>query len=85
MPHGKEGFSITLKSGRYSSVCVGGRHAGNSNQFNGLMGTPNMPIKCTITIDIDRTFNDKPENNPENADYDCGIVLAGCQAYHSSE
>ena len=79
MPHGKEGFSITLKSGRYSSICVGDRHAGNSNQYNGLMGTPNMPIKCTITIDIDRTFNDKPENNPENADYDCGIIQAGCQ------
>ena len=36
MPHGKEGFSITLKSGRYSSICVGDRHAGNSNQYNAL-------------------------------------------------
>ena len=75
MPHGKEGFSITLKSGRYSTVTVGGRQSTGS-QINGLMGTPNMPIKCTVTIDIDREFNDK--HNEANADYDCGIVLAGC-------
>ena len=75
MPHGKEGFSITLKSGRYSTVTVGGRQSTGS-QLNGLMGTPNMPIKCTVTIDIDREFNDK--HNEANADYDCGIVLAGC-------
>ncbi len=75
MPHGKKGFSITLKSGRYSTVTVGGRQSTGS-QLNGLMGTPNMPIKCTVTIDIDREFNDK--HNEANADYDCGIVLAGC-------
>lgn len=75
MPHGKKGFSITLKSGRYSTVTVGGRQSTGS-QINGLMGTPNMPIKCTVTIDIDREFNDK--HNEANADYDCGIVLAGC-------
>ena len=75
MPHGKEGFSITLKSGRYSTVTVGGRQS-TSSQINGLMGTPNMPIKCTVTIDIDREFNDA--HNEANADYDCGIVLAGC-------
>ncbi len=75
MPHGKEGFSITLKSGRYSTVTVGGRQSTGS-QINGLMGTPNMPIKCTVTIDIDREFNDK--HNEAKADYDCGIVLAGC-------
>ena len=75
MPHGKEGFSITLKSGHYSTVTVGGRQSTGS-QINGLMGTPNMPIKCTVTIDIDREFNDA--HNEANADYDCGIVLAGC-------
>ena len=75
MPHGKEGFSITLKSGRYSSVCVGGRQAGEN--LNGLMGTPNMPLKCTITLDIDREWNDA--HNDNKADYDCGIILAGCQ------
>ena len=75
MPHGKKGFSITLKSGHYSSITVGGRHS-TSNQVNGLMGTPNMPVKCTITIDIDREYNDA--HNEAKADYDCGIVLAGC-------
>lgn len=73
MPHGKDGFSITLKSGFYSCVSVAGRQAGDN--LNGLMGTPNMPIKCTVTIDIDREFNDK--NNHNHADYDCGIVMAG--------
>lgn len=79
MPHGKEGFSITLKSGRYSSVCVGGRQAGA--KLNGLMGTPNMPLKCTITLDIDREWNDAHNQGINNtkADYDCGIILAGCQ------
>ena len=75
MPHGKKGFSITLKSGRYSTVTVGGRQSTGS-QINGLMGSPNLPIKCTVTIDIDREFNDA--HNEANADYDCGIVLAGC-------
>ncbi len=75
MPHGKEGFSITLKSGHYSTVTVGGRQS-TGDPINGLMGTPNMPIKCTVTIDIDREYNDA--HNEAKADYDCGIVLAGC-------
>ena len=73
MPHGKEGFSITLKSGHYSCITLAGRQS-TSSQLNGLMGTPNMPIKCTITIDIDRAYND--EHNEFKADYDCGIVAA---------
>ncbi len=73
MPHGKKGFSITLKSGHYSCITVAGRQS-TSNQLNGLMGTPNMPIKCTVTIDIDRAYNDA--HNEFAADYDCGIVAA---------
>ena len=73
MPHGKEGFSITLKSGHYSCITPAGRQS-TSSQINGLMGTPNMPIKCTVTIDIDRKFNDK--HNQFGADYDCGIIAA---------
>ena len=75
MPHGKEGFSITLKSGHYSCICVGGRQSNANKSLNGIMGTPNMPIKCTVTIDINRKYND--EHNQPNADYDCGIVMAG--------
>ena len=74
MPHGKEGFSITLKSGHYSTICAGGRQASGGNQ-NGVMGTPNLPVKCTITIDINRNFND--QHNDKNASYDVGTVLAG--------
>ena len=73
MPHGKEGFSITLKSGHYSCITPAGRQS-TSNQINGLMGTPNMPIKCTVTIDIDRAYNDA--HNQFGADYDCGIIAA---------
>ena len=79
MPHGKEGFTITVKSGHYSTICAGGRQAaGNSRtatKQNGVMGTPNMPVKCTITVDINRDFNDK--HNDKNASYDVGTVLAG--------
>lgn len=82
MPHGKEGFSITIKSGFYSAICVGGRQTA-STDLNGVMGTPTQPIKCTITMDIDRKWNDK--NNEEKTidgtkrtnDYDAGIILAG--------
>lgn len=86
MPHGKEGFSITIKSGFYSAICVGGRQAisqDKKEQLNGVMGTPTQPIKCTITMDIDRKWNDaKNEKRPINGvdrtnDYDAGIILAG--------
>ena len=86
MPHGKEGFSITIKSGFYSAICVGGRQTitqDNKVQLNGVMGTPTQPIKCTITMDIDRKWND--DNNEKRIiggvertnDYDAGIILAG--------
>ena len=84
MPHRKEGFSITIKSGFYSAICVGGRQAQDKKeQLNGVMGTPTQPIKCTITMDIDRKWNDG--NNEKRTisgvertnDYDAGIILAG--------
>ena len=87
MPHGKEGFCITIKSGFYSAICVGGRQTITKNdkgeQLNGVMGTPTQPIKCTITMDIDRKWNDA--NNQKRTiggvdrtnDYDAGIILAG--------
>ena len=78
MPHGKEGFSITIKSGFYSAICVGGRQTADGNKYNGVMGTPNQPIKCTITMDIDRVWNDTyNENQKLKSDYDAGIILAG--------
>ena len=82
MPHKEKGFSITIKSGFYSSICVGGRQTTSQNdagqQLNGVMGTPNQPIKCTITMDINRTWNDKyNETNKKRSDYDAGIILAG--------
>ena len=71
MPHGKEGFTITLKSGHYSCVTVAGRQSNSGNKMNGLMGTPHMPVKCKVIVDIDHA-----NNNPADADYDVGIVAA---------
>ena len=79
MPHGEKGFSITIKSGFYSAICAGGRQtAGSKSKLNGVMGTPNRPIKCTITMDIDREWNDTYNStNKLKSDYDAGIILAG--------
>ena len=79
MPHKEKGFSITIKSGFYSAICVGGRQTAKSkSELNGVMGTPSLPIKCTITMDINRTWNDKyNETNKKRSDYDAGIILAG--------
>lgn len=94
MPHGKEGFSISVKSGFYSCISAGGRQSvrreedGAPAKQNGIMGTPQQPIKCTIDIDIDRTWNDL--HNEQRIvtmndstkrlsanDYDAGVILAG--------
>lgn len=79
MPHKEKGFSITIKSGFYSAICAGGRQtAGSKSELNGVMGTPTQPIKCTITMDINRIWNDKyNETNKKRSDYDAGIILAG--------
>ena len=93
MPHGKEGFSISVKSGFYSCISAGGRQSvtivdNKPAKQNGIMGTPQQPIKCTIDIDIDRTWNDL--HNEQRVvtmndstkrlsanDYDAGVILAG--------
>ena len=73
LPHGREGFKIKIKSGHFSSICVGGRQT--TDNRNGVMGSPNMPIKCTIDVDIDRKFNNN--HNENNSTLDVAIVLAG--------
>lgn len=97
MPHGKEGFSISVKSGFYSCISAGGRQSVTTvknngvtepAKQNGIMGTPQQPIKCTIDIDIDRKWND--DHNEQRMvtmndstkrlsvnDYDAGVILAG--------
>ena len=76
-PHGREGFKIKIKSGHYSTICVGDRQI--NGHMNGIMGSPNMPIKCTIDIDIDREYNDthKSENGKMTPTLDVAVVLAG--------
>lgn len=93
MPHGKEGFSISVKSGFYSCISAGGRQSvtivdNKPAKQNGIMGTPQQPIKCTIDIDIDRTWNDLHNEQRmvtmndstkrlSTNDYDVGVILAG--------
>lgn len=93
MPHGKEGFSISVKSGFYSCISAGGRQSvtivdNKPAKQNGIMGTPQQPIKCTIDIDIDRTWNDLHNEQRmvtmndstkrlSTNDYDAGVILAG--------
>ena len=97
MPHGKEGFSIRVKSGFYSCISAGGRQSVTTvknngvtepAKQNGIMGTPQQPVKCTIDIDIDRTWNDRHNEKrlvtmndstkkESTNDYDVGVILAG--------
>lgn len=85
MPHGKEGFKISIKSGLYSAISAGGRQTSSEKDYNGVMGTPNLPIKCTVEMDINRKWNDahnperdiKGETKKRVSDYDAGIILAG--------
>lgn len=76
-PHGREGFKIKIKSGHYSTICVGDRQI--NEYMNGIMGSPNMPIKCTIDIDIDRDYNDAHTsgNDKMTPTLDVAVVLAG--------
>ena len=77
LPHGREGFKIKIKSGHYSTICVGGRQT--VDQRNGVMGSPNMPIKCTIDVDIDREYNEahKGNNGNHTPTLDIAVILAG--------
>ena len=77
LPHGREGFKIKIKSGHYSTICVGGRQT--VDQRNGVMGSPNMPIKCSIDVDIDREYNEahKENNGSHTPTLDIAVILAG--------
>ena len=69
---------MTFKSGHYSTICAGGRQT--KGELNGVMGTANMPVKCTITMDIDREWNDEHKSlntQGQYAHYDAGIIMAG--------
>jgi len=84
MPHGKDGFKINIKSGHYSVICASYRQNDDSdNHGQGIIGTPNMPVRCSINVDIDRAWNDEPAHKNcitsggTAADYDIGLILAG--------
>ncbi len=89
MPHGNKGFEINIKSGYFSAICSTYRQ--NTNATASMIGTPNMPVKCTMNIDIDREWNEAHKyayntdatsagsgsNNKNPMTYDVGMLLAG--------
>ncbi len=84
MPHGNEGFKINIKSGHYSVICASYRQNDDgAGHGQGIIGTPNMPVRCSINVDIDREWNDEPAHKNcittanTAADYDIGLILAG--------
>lgn len=81
LPH-PDGYKITIRSGYFSTISPGGTQW--NNDINGTMGSPNTPVKCTITVDIDRAWNDahktgvlKDGSSPNTPDCDVAVVIAG--------
>lgn len=81
LPH-PDGYEITVRSGYFSTISPGGKQW-NSN-INGAMGSPNTPVKCTITIDIDRAWNEAhksgvllDQSTAGDPDCDIAVVIAG--------
>jgi len=54
VPNGEKGFTLTFRSGFYSIICTGSRQ---TDAKPGMQGSPNMPIKCTIDVDLDQKWN----------------------------
>ena len=87
LPHGSEGFEINIKSGFFSVICSSYRQ--NNTNGAGIVGSPDMPIRCTMNIDIDQAWNKAHSyayhtDGTQTADkwnypmtYDIGMLLAG--------
>ena len=82
LPH-PSGYKITIRSGFFSTISPGGTQWDSSTSLNGTMGSPNTPVKCTITVDIDRKWNDDHQTGVlgktanGNPDCDVAVVIAG--------
>ena len=83
LPH-PDGYKITIRSGYFSTISPGGTQWSQyNNDLNGTMGSPNTPVKCTITVDIDRAWNTAHQSgvlgNTANGNPDCdlAVVIAG--------
>jgi len=78
LPH-PEGYEITIRSGYFSTISPGGKQWNSS--INGVMGSPNTPVKCTMLVDIDRAWNDKHTSgvllNGTAPDCDVAVLIAG--------
>lgn len=82
LPH-PSGYKITIRSGYFSTISPGGTQWANTTSLNGAMGSPNTPVKCTITVDIDHAWNDAHQvgvlgkTSNGNPDCDVAVVIAG--------
>ncbi|MBQ0046660.1 MAG: hypothetical protein KBT33_03995 [Prevotellaceae bacterium] len=84
--HGRDdiGQQIKIESGFWGPVCPGNRQTDSGNTINTYytMGGPDHPAKTTITVDIDREWNDGINRNKFNsamspATVDIGCILTG--------
>lgn len=80
LPH-PSGYKITIRSGYFSTISPGGTQWNQYNNINGAMGSPKTPVKCTITVDIDRAWNTAHQSrvlgNGSTPDCDVAVVIAG--------
>ena len=80
LPH-PSGYKITIRSGFFSTISPGSTQWDGGHTLNGTMGSPNTPVKCTITVDIDRKWNDDHQTgvlvNSTSPDCDVAVVIAG--------
>lgn len=80
LPH-PSGYKITIRSGYFSTISPGGTQWNQYNDINGAMGSPKTPVKCTITVDIDRAWNTAHQSrvlgNGSTPDCDVAVVIAG--------
>ncbi len=80
--HGRDdiGQQIKIESGFWGPVCPGNRQTDSGNTINTYytMGGPDHPAKTTITVDIDREWNDQPNHNYYNSAMSPATVDIGC-------
>lgn len=80
--HGRDdiGQQIKIESGYWGPVCPGNRQTDSGNTITTYytMGGPDHPAKTTITVDIDRKWNDGTNRNQFNSAMSPATVDIGC-------
>lgn len=80
--HGRDdiGQQIKIESGFWGPVCPGNRQTDSGKDITTYytMGGPDHPAKTTITVDIDREWNDRGNRNKFNSAMSPATVDVGC-------